>query len=195
MDSCVGTTTQPVIHLIPVARNIQVKTMVPSPLVQNVQKCNVGCDTYILSPNPSTDDKSSDELDITFKNNRISEWQLRCSNAGVNIGAVIDSGAVLSTINFQTYTRFKHALTLTNATDKRIWGVGGYPVKIHGALQTLVLINSKEYDVTFIVMDSVLHHGVAEPMLTFALPTDIVIPANSEMAVQLELEPTHERHF
>ena len=67
--------------------------------------------------------------------------------------AVIDSVAVLSTMNFQTYTRFKHALTLM-ATDKRIKGVGGHLVKVHGTVQKLVLIGNKEYDVTFIVMDS-----------------------------------------
>ena len=124
-------------------------------------------------------------------------------------------------MNFQSYTRFKHALTLM-ATDKRIRDVGGHPVKVHGTVQTLVLIGSKEYDVTFIMMDSpenillsahflstynvkvdfgnafahfgraelVLRHEFAEPTLTFALPTDIVVPANSEMAVQLRVKPS-----
>ena len=32
----------------------------------------------------------------------------------------------------------------------------------------------------------VFHHGVAESTLTFALLTDIIVPANSEMAVQLQ---------
>ena len=36
----------------------------------------------------------------------------------------------------------------------------------------------------------VLRHGVAEPVLMFALPTDIIVPANSEMAVQLRAKPS-----
>ena len=40
------------------------------------------------------------------------------------------------------------------ATDKRIRDVGGHPVKVHETVLTLVLIGSRDHDVTFIVMDS-----------------------------------------
>ena len=117
-------------------------------------------------------------------------------------------------MNFVTYSRFKDKLKL-EPTDKKIRGIGGHAVQVHGSTfltisnkefgVTFIVLESPEnillgtdflsdYSVKLDFgnatarigrAEMVLRHALIEPTLRFALPKDIVVPANSEMVVQL----------
>ena len=133
-NQSVGTPSSPVIPLTPVARNVLLSKPSMKATTRDRETHDVICDTTDFTPpSNSSYDSSSDELDIVLRNNRVSEWLLRCSIAGTSVAAVIDSGAVVSTMNFATYSRFKDKLVLEQ-TDKKIRGVGGHAVKVYSSV-------------------------------------------------------------
>ncbi len=157
-DQCVGTACGVEIPLVPISRkagNVTEQSHASERVRPEKKTANVATNTYDIESDgkmTSRGDKQ-DEAVVMLKNNRVTEWLLRCSIGDVQLGAVIDSGAVMSTMNYKTFQSLGTRVTLT-PTDQRIRGVGGHSVHVHGVVKTMLGIADREYAVKFVILDS-----------------------------------------
>ena len=146
------------IPLVPISRNTRCETdtYTKSENVHSTcETADAATNTYDFKTNLEMTSNAAppDETIVMLKNNRVTEWLLRCSIGGVRLGAVIDSGAVMSTMNYKTYQSISSHLTLT-PTDQRIRGVGGHAFHVHGIVNTKLVIANHEYAIKFVILDS-----------------------------------------